>query len=495
VPSAILNSPTAGPRQRVEGWGGEPCSRARLVAGLIVLLMCAVVFFREVDSAPFVGDESSWMTVSYRHADALLRGDLHPRQWEFPDCGPYGNLNPQLGKLMMGVPLLLYTRHVLGEEPFDQHYAWEASLIENEISGNIPPRSQLRAARVLHAVYGLLAFAACYLFLWYCCGLLPAVCAGTLLVLNERFVLTMSRAMMDAPFHLFTVLGLLCIAGYLQAGSSRRAWAAAGLTGICAGLAASVKVTGILLIGLFLLPFLILKHPFRGAWKPVLGHGIAYAVAALFVVYLLNPFFWPEFRPEERSQSLAAELRQAWQSRPVLTFPDEPDMTLGANLTDYTFERDRVREVYPRLYGLLRPAEFPLLFARWNSWLEEQQTLFPIPPPTAAGFHRRLFLEFAAMPGNVVFALAGLFVCIQRSLLARQRGLPGLFAVPLVFALVSYAFWLATMRLELDRYYVAPLIGVQMLAGIGLAVVLQQVADWSAGLSRRTGPRPPEPPA
>ncbi len=424
---------------------------------VLICIFLGMTMFRHVNSAQFVGDESGWITAAYLHTQALREFDFSPERWEFPEAGLYGNLNPQVGKLMLGVPLSLWHTFYCDAPAFSKLYDFRIDRHANIAAGNLPPRDQLLAARIITACYGVL-------FLWTAMfvagrafGRGAGIATGILIAANETIVLSMSRAMTDAAYQLFSVAVCIPILYYVQAKAPRKEYVFAALAGVLAGLACSVKVTGIVLGGLVLLPLIFLKvrRPLP-EWRRVVAAGCAYAVAALITVYALNPFFWPTL-----STGVEADLAVA----------ATPSKVIWKDLSRVTYDRSAIEYAYPRASAVMRPLEFPILFLRWNSLLESQLEDFKSPPPTLASYHARLFGEFALFPGDVLLVLAGCAACVLRIRGAWIGGRLSRCAVPLSFGALNYIFWTATTRVELNRYYLSPLIALQLLAGIGIAAL------------------------
>jgi hypothetical protein len=72
-----------------------------------VLVASAAVLFRSAQRVSFHGDESGWIASGLYYSDLVLSRDFTWEKWRCRDCHAWGSLNPQLGKLMIGLPLSL----------------------------------------------------------------------------------------------------------------------------------------------------------------------------------------------------------------------------------------------------------------------------------------------------------------------------------------------------------------------------------------------------
>ena len=432
-------------------------TRARTPRALPVLLALAVclagaaVLLARVPHTRPVGDEPGWITSGYYYSELLLAADWDRTKWEGRAHGPWGSLNPHLGKWLVGVPLTL--RDGVGEPHFSGYYDFDRSFAENVKGGRMPPEDVFRTARRWSAFFGVLCCLLVFVAAWLARDPWAGALAALLLVVNPLFVRGATRAMTDVHYNLF-LLGL-CVAAFwlVRAEGRKRQVLAAAACGLFGGLAASVKVTGIVIaaaIFLLLLLYLTLlrRTPLRGAVVPV----SAFFAVALSLIYGLNPWFWPP-RPGTAAQ--------AAQTAP----PPTGRGALGAS--------QALKRRYPQLAHLSPLLRFPRLFRRWDRYMQ-RQTVIPSASWEGNRFrmlHRRLFRDYVTFPGEWVFLLAGLGWGAARVRASWRKREPDPFAVPLVFFLVNYVFILLFMKLNWERYYLPTVIAARILVACGMCSV------------------------
>ena len=157
------------------------------------------------ETTPFSGDESGWISSSLESTRRMLDGGwVDFERWDPPPAGPWGSLNPPLGKWMIGVPLSVYC-WTQGTR-FDRYYDFWATGAENLRRGNVPPADILLAARRIVAFYGSLLILAA---VWLGCRLRNpgvGVAAGGAILLDPLFQAVSTMALTDTLCGLFLML-------------------------------------------------------------------------------------------------------------------------------------------------------------------------------------------------------------------------------------------------------------------------------------------------
>ncbi|MFZ0591960.1 MAG: hypothetical protein WAM39_15960, partial [Bryobacteraceae bacterium] len=77
-----MKNPMGEPAQNPSRW------RAFLALGLLVGVVSALVIFPKINSTPFAGDESDWISAGYYYTDLLGSGDFEWKKWACAECGP-----------------------------------------------------------------------------------------------------------------------------------------------------------------------------------------------------------------------------------------------------------------------------------------------------------------------------------------------------------------------------------------------------------------------
>jgi len=451
-----------------------------LVSVLVVLW--AAVCARHIATTEFHGDESGWITAAFHYADLVARGDFSRGAWRGEDCAAFGDLNPHVGKLMIGVPLRLYAARQLDGERFAGVYRFDQEPAWNIAQGRIPPPAILVAARGICAVVGLLVLVAAFAMGARLGGLWTGFAAALLLLLNPQFLLQSTRAFTDMPYLLFLLLGVYFALALASAATPATRWRALLGCAIATGLAASVKITGLPLLAAGTLAVLLLLCATRAVALPHAAlQALVYGLVALGMVYALNPWLWPEFHRFDAPQ-LAVELYRALVDRAPVPFPFAPGMTLWDALTAATLRREEIAHAYPQLSALLLPpAEFFLLFPRWSDLLRQIVEVDLAPAPTLAQIHANLLWNFSAFRGEVLLIAAGMVLLSRQAVAGLRAGRATAPAALLAAFFVQYGLLVLTLPIAIDRYYLPTLALAAQMGAVGLA----GIARGLAGVFRR----------
>ncbi len=478
------SSATAIEQTRSKAWTR---STALTLTGIFII--SSAVLLVSVRRTVFYHDESGWMASGYHYSALLLQHPFDWNEWNNSRYGPWGSMNPQLGKWFIGFPLALYYR-LSGRAPFDGIYDENRSYGENLRNGNIPPPELLNFSRTVSAVFGIACIVLVFIIGDMSFNSMVGALAALLVLANKPFRLAASRAMTDVHFNLFLLLFLLSlILVQRRNGSSLWRW----LGGMFAGCACSIKITGLPICASILLVFLIYKRVLDGGRARDLVRPLAsFSVAALMTVYMLNPFFWPSLAGFDLKAALH-ELKAASAEK--------------IHLSEKARIPEQYQQQYPQLWNLSHPIEFPLLYVRWNRFmamLSAGQGGAPLKfselwqGSRMVHLNRALFMDYASLSsvgstvigekpylkypaGAIELALLGLGIasCLRRASVFQSLRNPNDCGVPLVNFAANYLFILFLLTVNFDRYYLPAIIGSKLLVAAGAWISLVWI--WAGG--------------
>jgi hypothetical protein len=446
--------------------------RSQTIAALLAILAAYLVWFfataDPVGYSPLHIDEPGWISAGFAYTGLVAEGNLDATAWEQNVLGPFGNLNPHLGKLMLGAPLALYSNRYGGGQQYIVPYA-----LNGEAPGGLLPEHQpspelLRVARLAVKVVAAAAAAAIIAAVWWMCGATVAAVFAWILLTNGLFLLNSVRAMTDQHALLFLHLGLLCGIALLRANTRRAKAIAVTLLGVSAGLASSVKVTAIFLLGGYLLALLGILAWYgrvraRGAAQAI----VLYGACGMLVIYALNPFLWPDVS-RLNAGALCTEAWSLMAGNPPPSGAPLPAGTPWGDLTSPELQRDQIRAAYPQLsHVVLPPVEFFLMFPRWERFFEKIALMHP--PKGVLEVPYGFSFKYARSPLEVPLLFLGLYL-VWRQI----RGTPRTAAPPLILSglalmLIHYVFLAATLPVGGFGRYFLPLYAVsRIFTAIGI---------------------------
>jgi len=442
--------------------------------GVIVFisLISGTLLYKYTKKTGFHGDESGWISSGYYYSGLLLNHDFRWEKWS-TNCGPWGRLNPQVGKWLIGIPLKLYSERKGGRE-FSAFYNFNKSFQENKREGKVPPQDILSFARISCAVFGVLCCLLVFVIGYSCYNLWIGLIGAMLLLANKVFVISVTRAMIDVHYNLFLLF--LCAASILflkPLKQPQMLWVSS-LCGVFTALACSVKITGVM-IGVLMFMALIVYKGFmaRLEKRKIVSYFIVFFFSSLFMIYLLNPYYWPSYK-EINAKALIEELKIVSEDLPNLKIQKADP--IGEN----------IKERYPQLSNLSHLLEFPRLFLTWDYFMNRLATGASGVPfeynrlwqgNRVYTLHKTLFLEYSSLASlshifsnkkagliYVMGGIEGVFLCIGVMLcciriytLLRERKV-AFCMPPLLFFLVNYFFILIFQNVNFDRYYLPTII-------------------------------------
>lgn len=415
-------------------------------------------------------DEPNWIGASYVYADLLVHGDFTPEHWDCPDLRAWGNLNPHVGKFILGIPLLIDSYCFNEGARFTRRYDFSQSQRWNLENGNIPGPRILYLARAVSLLLSACAAAAIALCAWRLWGRLASLAVLYLLLLNPLFIRCCGYAFTDPGYLLFNALALVLGICLLTAATprARGAWAC-GL-GLSVALAAAIKVTGMVLLVAFVGALLAaLNRSGRWSVRQTLAGTGAFGLVLVLASYVLNPFCWPDLR-HVAPGALGHEIKVAIVDQTPVTFRD--GITLWDALTAKDLRREEIRAAYPQLANLvLRPLELPLLLPRWNRLFAN------VPRTPGLEILKRLAWDYTVFPGEVLFTCLGLAAAVRAVLRTPRHAWPPTVLAPLLMLALQVALLLLKLPVGFDRYYLSAVIFLRLFSAAGVVLAVQ----WLCG--------------
>ena len=431
-------------------------AKFRIKHWMLAILLGALCFSylaHQRTKTPFHGDEPCWISSGLFYSDLLLNGDACWEHWVSPELASWGEMNTHVGKWIIGVPLRMH----YPELKYMQMYDFGKSEAENAELGNIPPDDVLHDARLTSAVVG--AFC-CAVVFYICCLTMNRWVGGiavVLLIANQTFIDHATRAMTDVSYNLFLVGTALASFFLLKATSKKGKICSSMAVGLLTGLACSVKVTGILVGGLFVASLLLYRGFIEKQWKAPLRSLILFGCTALAAVYLLNPYYWINVR-ELNFSALKEEIHHA-----PLAMEKYAKLKFAPAVWDVDAEN-------PQLMNLLHPLLFPYQFQQWSWTMAAMKDI----PSAAWGkhrlltLHRTLFSTLGTFRRELIFFAIGLVAIVRKLRDSLRNHEWTAQAVPLLFFLCNYLFIVCFMKLNWSRYYLPSLMAGRIIVAYGI---------------------------
>lgn len=421
------------------------------ISGILCLLSGAILFSK-IGETSFHGDESSWIASGNYYSGLLLKGDFKRENWICPECGPWGSLNMHLGKLLIGIPMKIVSQET--DQEFTSFYDWGESLEENLRDGKVPPMDILLRARRMSAVFGVLCCLLVFAIGYFTYNVWTGLMATLLLLVNPLFIVSATRATTDIHYNFFSLSLALSTVLILKGRKKSYMMLASSCSGILAGLAAAVKITGIIIGGSLFLAVVLYKGMLGKLEKRDVGLSISlFAFLSVSTIYLLNPYFWPSF-DTINGKVIIYELQ-----------------SLSKEFAAGEVRGSGIRERYPQLSNLSNVLEFPNMFLKWRSFMREQRTIWKSASWNGnrfASFHQRLLLSYASFFLEWTFLIIGIAACFTtlRGSFGTKEIAP-LF-LPFLYFVINYVFILTFMELNWARYYLPTVIASKVLVAVGI---------------------------
>jgi 4-amino-4-deoxy-L-arabinose transferase-like glycosyltransferase len=431
--------------------------RVRFLTALIAItLLSSVILFSKREKTSFFCDESGWISSGYYYTELLLRRDFDWQKWVCAPCGPWGSrLNPHLGQWLIGIPLV--TLSPKGEPTFFNLYNWKQSFPDNKKEKRVPPRQTLLRARISPVVFGTLSCLVIFVIGYYVSGLWVGLIAVFFLLTHNLFLKVSTQAMTDIFYNFFLLCGCLASVLLLKLNQKFRLLSASLMCGVLAGLASSVKITGVIIGGLLFLCVVLYKKRISGLTKKDLTTYITtFSFSAIVIIYLLNPFFWPSFKNID-VKSIVQEARSLYEE-----------------VIHKKFSQENFSARYPQLSNLARPLEFPYMFIRWNNFMNEQvgRRLANWHENRLVTFHKKLLGSFSTFFLKWIFFYIGITLCIVRMIASLRNRKLFLWSIPLFYFAVNY-FFILLLKLNWNRYFLPSIMasGVIIAGGVYESII------------------------
>jgi 4-amino-4-deoxy-L-arabinose transferase-like glycosyltransferase len=440
---------------------------ALLAAGVTVT--SAIVLFTSAETRQLHVDESGWVASGIYYSGLVLDGDLSWDHWRCSPCEPWGSLNPQLGKLMIGLPLRAYWSAFPSqrEQPSDHDYAFGQSVEQNIAERRVPPHDTLTIARRASAVIGILCCLLVFGIGYVCDSWLTAIVAAVLLLSNQLFIDNASRAMTDVHYSVFLLALCFVSIALLRTRDTQRVRYVSALCGLLAGLSCSVKITGIVVGSAYFVVVAACKYLTGDIRKPwFISSVLLFAVCSTLTIYALNPFYWPGAAATDVKAVLA-----------------EGSALLSA-VVHRTFDGATVEQSFPHLFRL---STFPALFLRWNRFMTNQLAQGePVWRMNGLSeIHNALFAEHISVRAELIFLLIGIAICVFKLWNTSRERCVHECAAPLIYFGVNYVFILCFLKVNFDRYYLPTIIAGRVLVAMGIAAAITGVMLLASRIARR----------
>lgn len=403
-------------------------------------------------------DEQGFLKEGKAIAELLLARDFDPEKWH-GRSSEYGELNPNLGKLIVGIPAV-----VADVQLPNVSYDWKMSLDANVLAGAFPDRKTILQLRLPVMMFAVVTLALAWHILLRLTGNAVVAFAGALAILSVQSFLYISAYVLMDIFYLCALLAFV-LHGFLlqriERASRLHLWGM--IAGLITGAATSSKVIGLVVLAPVALILL-------GIWcwerKQRVRNGVLAAVlyflSAVALTYALNPQWWINFGTID-----SAELAQEWQT--IRKEGLEWEAYIGPRYKD----RAPVAGKYPQLSNLARPLDYFVSFPRYKILSREQAVSRP-----GYGEHRTfevardLFWSsngYWISPFVFPLMLIGLVtasVKLSRSFLLGTVLYPEL--VLLTMAAVVWCFLMVTMPFPSPRYFMPGKALIILFAAYGL---------------------------
>jgi len=262
--------------------------RARTAIGVSLVLLLWPPLLAEIRAgAPAIGDEVRWLTAGDL-AFRLVRERAGPAAWETAwdelELRTFGNLNPPLGKLLIGAVLAAAKR---SPDPVDYRWDFLASPGENLARGNAPPGELVLPVRVAISLCAIGTLVLVYLCAVKLTGA-PwlSLAAPGLLFASDAFRVHAVRIYTDLPQLCLLMAAVLAFGRFLVRGG----WGALVGALVLAGLSVGVKFSAAPLVAA--LGLLAVAMP--GSVRLRLARGALAAAVPWLVFVAVNPFLYPD---------------------------------------------------------------------------------------------------------------------------------------------------------------------------------------------------------
>jgi 4-amino-4-deoxy-L-arabinose transferase-like glycosyltransferase len=443
-----------------------------IILCISIALLASLTLFKNVEKTKFNGDESGWISSGYYFSNLLLEGDFAWQQWwKTPKEGEGFSswFQLHLGQWVIGIPMKVLAEN--GEQEYSGFYHFDKTLEKNKQEGRVPPRSVLLRARSVSVVIGTLCCLLIFAIGYYSNNLWTGIIAAILLIFNKLFITLSTQAMTDIPYNFFLLCACLVSIFLLRQSQLRYILVSVLLYGVLIGLASSVKITGILVGGLYFFSIILYKiYASNLNVKDAIKCSATFSVSALFVIYLLNPYFWPSLNSLKE-----VSVRETTQK--VETY------SKGEQRSEISKESNSSE--YPHLSNASRILEFPRMFGRWRKQLAiqlQEDKAAQWGENRLITFHESFLRESSSFPGEIYILILGIIILGRKLVNSMYSKQLSEHAVPFLYFGVNYAFILLFMSINYDRYYLPTVI----ISKIIVAAAIYEIARLIWGILRKS---------
>jgi hypothetical protein len=415
------------------GDGGAVRIRPALLVPLLLFALSLSVNLAHVATTEFHPDETRWINRAHYLTDLV---DPFGPTWEdqYLTRG-----QPPLGSYLMGLGLLLQGRDTDTNGVWDFTYGADW----NTISGAMPEPDDLAAARRTNAVVGAITVVVVFLIGNAIAGLVAGTAGGLLLALHPLHIWIASQALSDQLLILLVALALLTALRLGQSPSRGKALA----LGILLGLGGATKLSPMLLAfplafyGIALLALAEMGWVSRAKARSLAPLLIVQPVIALATFVISYPYLWP------------APVRRTWNLFQLRT-QEMQEQSAAWPKVGISSPFEALDRIYQRLTwqfsttGNLAEAVLRWIGIDTNVWGIE----LPL-----------------AILGGVVLAL-----------LVIRRGLTSGTALMAWLGAGQVAAIVIGMKVDFYRYHLPIVLAACILAGLGVQLAWQWLADRGA---------------
>jgi len=401
---------------------------------ILIAFISGTLLFRHAKDTSFDGDETGWISSGSHYTDLVLAHDFDHQKWECPSCLSFGHLTTHLGQVLIGLPLIIHANST--GQRFDSHYAWTKSYQKNVEEHRVPTQDILMIGRYTSTAFGV---AICVLMLavgHLSRGIFSGILSSALLLMNNLFQESITRAMTDSFFNFFLLA--FCFLGIFyirRSNEPRTSWIAFGLGVLCA-LSYSVKIHGAIIGSFLFLLFASYRWSCNlASLRRCMLDCAIYSAGLLLIMYLLNPLSWPDVKHIKTVNRLAV---------PFTLFEEWRQFV----------EQD---------------ADSPAEIAAWQG-------------SRIGTIHSLLAQRYRSFPGDWLLSSLGFGLLGYRCWRSIQTRLPDNSFVPFAYFAIHYFFLLIFLTLNWDRYYLSIVIAQQFITSYGMA----SVGTWLLAFKKRS---------
>jgi len=435
----------------------SPPVRALGLPALFVLttFLSGYILLSNVTKTSFHGDEPGWISEGFYYVDLLIKRDFDREKWLNRKARMWGAFNLPLGKYIIGAPITIYSSHYWNGKKYYGFYQWNGGGYEEQKrKGNVPPDEVLFAARRVSAFFGALCAGAVLILGYLVYNVWAGAIASLLLMFNGLYIETATRAMIDIYYNFFMVCFCIVAVWFLQSSSRWRTIILSALFGVIAGLACSVKLTGIIIGSLLFTSLAVYKMFIENKSRSDAANwALAAVVSSLLVIYALNPLFWISFAKIDVGALVN-------ESRP-----------LYKEVVREGIRKDEMYARYPQFANITKPFDFFNMFFRWknqNKWQTSWNKGKMWKKSKAIEFNSDFLFRHATIRFQWIFFLLGLAVFLTKIIKSIKDNQVSPFGVPLFFFLVNYVFLFLTLGVNWGRWYMAIIISGDIIAAVGI---------------------------